>query len=340
MLSVYHPLGQSYDVLSNDNGFLNYPDNAISAFQQVMMGARSWHTPCSQTTYIVRLLLIDAVFFHAQRTLVSRFAMNETHSIETVRKLNLNVMALLAKLGTTISRNMTGVDDPASGSLGALATLRAPAGGAGWELAAMLYNSDDSSSNTGLTVVDVAFNAVPATVAMSDTMVAAWQLDNFNGSAAAAWDSFNQPVYPSPLQWQAMRDAMEVPMVPGFPRPMAPSLAVQVPLPGVVLLHACAKLARGPGVVSGVRLHVTTSSTPPEVLVSWREAPADRCLQTFVVQYSASRGGTAARINSKDSIFTAYLHAQPVGSPASGCYSVYAVDYWGRKGPASDPVCV
>lgn len=266
--------------------------------------------------------------------------MNETRSIETVRKLSLNVMALLAKLGTTISRNMTGLDDPASANLGALATLRAPADGAGWELAAILYNSDDSSSNTGQAVVNVTLNAVPAAVATSDTLIAAWQLDNFNGSAAAAWDGFNKPVYPSPSQWQAMRDAMEVPMVPGFPKPMASSLTVQVPLPGVVLLHACAKLTRGPGAVSGVRLHVTTSSTPPEVIVSWREAPADRCLQTFVVQYSASRGGSAARINNKDSIFTAHLHAQPVGTPASGCYSVYAVDYWGRKGPVSESVCV
>ena len=265
--------------------------------------------------------------------------MNKTNSIETVRKLNLNVMALLAKLGTSISRNVTGVGAPASATLGVLATLRPPAAGTTWEMAALLYNSDDSSPATGTTHVALRLNSIPHAIASGDTMVAAWQLDNANGSAAAVWDSFNKPVYPSASQWQAMRDAMEIPMVPGFPRPLSSaqaSLGLQLPLPGVVLVHACAKPADAPGVVTGVRLHVTTSTTPPEVLVSWREVPADRCIKTYVVQYNTND----SRLNKQDTIFTAFLHAQPGVARASGCYSIYAVDYWGRKGAASNWVCV
>lgn len=276
---------------------------------------------------------------HAQRTLVSRFDMNKTQSIEVVRKLDLNVMGLLAKLGTAISRNVSGAGNPNTQQLGIMATQRPATSNTTWELGVLLYNSADGLNLTGATEVELTLQHVPAAMASVNTIWTAYLLDNIHGSAAAVWNSYGQPVYPSPTQWQAMRDAMEVPVASGFPRPFSSSLTVTVPLPGIVFLHACAQPTGAPLPVATVKLHVTTSYTPPEVLVSW-QGSSDRCIRTYEVGYSTSAAGSATRVNRVDTIFRAFLHAQPGATRASGCYSVRAVDYWGRAGPASPTLCL
>lgn len=266
--------------------------------------------------------------------------MNKTDSIETVRKLGLNVMAQLAKLGTRLSRNVTGLDDPLTAQLGMLATLREPDNST-WELAAVLYNSADSANITGTTSVTLALQDVPVALSgtAADTYMAAWILDNVNGSAASVWEQFSKPTYPTPDQWQAMRNGMELPMLPGFPRPLAASVELDVPLPGVVALHACARPAAAPEAPLGLKVHVTTSHTPAEALVYWREASDARCIANYEVLYTPTVGGSLVPLDKLDTIFTAYLHAQQ-GSTAVGCYAVRARDYWGRTGAATPQVCV
>lgn len=265
--------------------------------------------------------------------------MNLTHSIETVRKLNLNVMGLLAKLGTQITRAVSGAGDPLSAVVGVLPTWRPAQDADTAELAVLLYNSPDSANTTGATLVSLALNNVPATIAQPTTMVAAYALDNVRGSANHVWEQFGRPIYPSEPQWQAMRDGMEVPQLSGFPANWSATYNLTLQLPGVVLLHACAKPTQAPPMPVNVRLHVTTSRTPAEVLVFWDEVSGHRCV-SYEVLYSSPSAPTPIRVNNQPTIFRAFLHAQAGRTVAVGCYSIQARDYWGRASTATVPVCV
>ena len=326
-----------YDVLSNDNGFLPYADNGA------------------------------ATFF--QRTLVARWALNASatpnatrDSFELVRKPVLNAMALLARLGDTAYDASTGggggVLPASTATLGLLGTSRG-FGGSGAatttaELAALVYNSDDSAAPTAdpstRASVALRFNLTVAAAARlgADARVALFRLDQSHGNAYATWQAMGLPKLPTPQQFSLLREAAEVVVEPGYPAPFDNAAAVvfDVPRPGIVLAHVCAKPAVAPAAPTNVRLHLPgrawDGAPTQKLLVLW-DAENDathRCISTFAV-----RCGALGRVNVADTIFTSFAHAQdyPAGdggpSGAACCYSVSAIDYWGRSSAPSAIVC-
>ena len=87
-------------------------------------------------------------------------------------------------------------------------------------------------------------------------------------------------------------------------------------------------------------VHVTTTKSPPEVVVYWSEPTDARCILTYVVSFAATAQGPFHRVNEANTIFTAYIHAQPLASKATGCYQVTVVDYWQRSSSPTAPVCL
>ncbi|EDQ91139.1 uncharacterized protein MONBRDRAFT_23268, partial [Monosiga brevicollis MX1] len=294
--------GFRYDLLSNDNGFLNYPDNGPHAF--------------------------------TQRTLVSRFDYNATQSIASFRKLSLNVMALLSLLGDRVTLATTGTASPDTDIIGTIATVRGDA--ASREVAVLLYASNDAANDTIDFTVLLNASHWPS---FSDGAVAvAFALDDAHGSAFAAWQAQGAPTFPSVAEREAMRQAAEIPLVAGFPQPVSePEWRFNIPAPGLVLLHVCEQRA-APAALAAPRLHVTTTRSPPEVYILWNDAP-DRCLLTYEVMYSATSRSDAIRVNPVATRFTAYLHVQN-GTLAQGCYSVTVTDYWGQSSPPSPVTCL
>eukprot|EP00051_Salpingoeca_urceolata_P016796 m.225227 g.225227 ORF g.225227 m.225227 type:complete len:667 (+) comp18783_c1_seq10:2107-4107(+) len=302
--------GIDYELLGNDNGFLPYGDNQDHLF--------------------------------SQRTLVARWDMNLTHTVEVVRKPVLNVMALLAKLGTRLY-NVTGTDPVKTATVGVIATtLSASSSEPVNELAVLVYNSDDSSNANGTT--NLTLNLVDVPSSLSDAAVAVFHLDNTHGSAYSAWQAMGRPTYPSAAQFATLRKAMEIPMALSVLKTLpAEPLHLEVALPGVALVHACAKTYPEPEAPTGVRLHRTPTKTPPEILVRWQEPP-QRCVKTYVVQFMPQQDASPSRVNANDTIFTGFLHAmtadQAHAASNQPCYAVTTVDYFGRESKPSPSVCL
>ena len=278
--------------------------------------------------------------------------MNATKTVEFVRKPVLNVMALLSLLGNTSTTAITGVEDSRTGSIGVVPSLRINSGAAGAvspaEATVVAYFSKDSSDKQGQTAVTLMLEGLPAALAGDvNAMVCGWFLNNTHGSAQYAWQRQGSPHLPSASQLSELREAMEIPMLPLFPRPLSASHngtavlhGLPLSLPGVVALHACARPVTAPRAVSNLRVHVTTTKSPPEVVVYWSEPTDARCILTYVVSFAATAQGPFHRVNEANTIFTAYIHAQPLASKATGCYQVTVVDYWQRSSSPTAPVCL
>ena len=52
----------------------------------------------------------------------------------------------------------------------------------------------------------------------TEAAVAIWLLDDIHGNAHAVWEQMSKPLYPTPAQFAAMRNASELSLAPGFPR--------------------------------------------------------------------------------------------------------------------------
>ena len=202
---------------------------------------------------------------------------------------------------------------------------------------------------------------------------ALWVLDDVHGSALEAWNRQGRPLYPSAAQFAEMRNASELSMASGFPRPLRKgetSVQVAMRTPSVALLHICTTIRTGAPATS-VKLHRTT--TPGTTVVSWKEIEEDagRCIAKYIVEIGpdpAARstgtegggGGTAEGaaaccaagtsfrpLNDWDpmgykggTIFTSWIHAAGAGSGCEACcYRVTARDYYGALQPASNITC-
>lgn len=258
---------------------------------------------------------------------MTRFSMNLTHTIETLRKPVANVMMLLALLQDQITLDIQGLDDPAKGPVGAIATVNR-ADAQYRMLGVLVYASFDGTDTTANYSVTLNMTNLPSFRA--NTMVNAYQLNDQAGSSYHAWQAQGMPVYPSAEQFASMRLAMEVPQLPGYPKAAdsLDSTRFSLPAPGVVLLHACEQPPNAPKAVLETDLHVT--ATPGQVIVSWRENPDEQCLLTYRVYYAPTRTGSMSNVVQRNTIFTAFVYneGQVV---ASGCYNVKAVDYWQRE---------
>ncbi|XP_030841888.1 alpha-L-iduronidase [Strongylocentrotus purpuratus] len=315
----------SYELLSNDNGFLN------------------WHPN-----------------YFDQRTLVTRFQMNETKppSIQTIKKPVLSIMGLLSLLG----EQQVEVDDlsyrvkegaVSDGDVGVLATIHTPtqSGGAdSWQASILIHNSADTDNVTGTDSIQLEVGGVNPALTTNvadlagDLVYVEYLLDNAHGNPSAFWRKYDSPVYPTRQQFKEMRQNQEPVRIVGPKTFTPPSMTFSISLnkPGVILVHICAKSASAPEKVTGLRLHQYTAS---DVLVIWDDSNiTTRCILTYEAEYSSTGSeGTYKRINTVDLIFTAFVYSpdqekKGASSLISGWYRVRAVDYWNRAGLYSNPI--
>ncbi|XP_030841908.1 alpha-L-iduronidase-like [Strongylocentrotus purpuratus] len=315
----------SYELLSNDNGFLN------------------WHPN-----------------YFDQRTLVTRFQMNETKppSVQTIKKPVLSIMGLLSLLG----EQQVEVDDlsyrvkggaVSAGDVDVLATIHTPTqsrGSDSWQASILIHNSADTDNVTGTDSIQLEVGGVNPALTTNvadlagDLVYVEYLLDNAHGNPSAFWRKYDSPVYPTRQQFKEMRQNQEPVRIVGPQTFTPPSMTFSISLnkPGVILIHICARSASPPEKVTGLHLH---QYTPSDVLVIWDDSNiTTRCILTYEAEYSSTGSeGTYKRINAVDLIFTAFVYSpdqekKGASSLISGWYRVRAVDYWNRVGLYSNPI--
>ncbi|XP_065176849.1 alpha-L-iduronidase-like [Sycon ciliatum] len=313
-----------YALLSNDNGFLNW----------------------------------DPVSHFNERTLTTRFRMNLTtpRSVEMIKKPVLSVMSLLALLGE--NQLLTSwKPDTNKGTLGSLATVHKPNSTDpmdSWELVVILYSSDDTSdtvdtSHVSLDIVNIPdFNENAGEIHMHF-----YKMNNDATNPFGIFTEASKPDYPTKDLLARMRACQEPQSQSIGLADHRSKMAVEgridlsftLDMPGVTVLHVCQQAASPPPQVTGLWLHNVTSS---EVLVTWHGVDV-RCLFTYQVMYSTSGPtGTYSQANSAQPLISSsFIHAlsasdveKMAAASASVSYRIQAVDYGGRKGPASDPISI
>lgn len=314
-----------------------------------------------------------------QRTLTVRFLQNNTGATEVLRKPVYNLMGLLALLGDT-KHVVSNVPDPLNSSVGVICTSGdSPTTSLEREVAVLVYNSGGITNCSTINcsvVLAVTLHNAAAKLGSGRAIVTHYRIDQTHGNPRSQWAAMGGAAnpYPSPDQLATLRQASELSVISvenltGTASPI--TLSTTLPQPGVSLFHICALASVGsraplPAPVLNVALRVTPTQNPPTVFVRWdvSAAAGSGCIATYEVLYQRTGGtGTFTRINTKDTIFTAHVHAQSSGhtepparsaawrgpgrtqwpvlsTHATGCYAVRAVSVWGDRGPLSDPVCV
>eukprot|EP00039_Didymoeca_costata_P025498 m.13604 g.13604 ORF g.13604 m.13604 type:complete len:747 (-) comp4884_c0_seq1:96-2336(-) len=306
--------GIKYDVLSNDNGFMSYPDNNHS---------------------------------FTQRTLVARWVYNNTNpkTVAAVRKPVLNTMGLLALLGND-RYPAEGLLPALTSKVGVLATTIPDMSNNSTIVTTLVWFSADSenitstapSSNITLNMDSLPFSS------SDDVMVAVYVLDELHGNSHTVYKQQGSPRFPSAMQLEEMRNASEIPMLPGYPKAAAVtskglSITIPMALPSVHVIQLCKRSPIAPPKIANVQLHKTPTSQPHEVIVRWDGVPNTVCIRTYIVKCSTN-GEPSTRCNFIDSIFTSFLHTHSGELPEKLCYSVSAVDVFGQEGEESDSVCL
>lgn len=133
--------------------------------------------------------------------------MNHSHprKVELIKKPILSVMGLLALLGDDqIKASITFKNNDQS-DFGVIATIIKPDGLSptnDWELAAVLYNSNDTSERTSVSQINVSVVNLPL---RQDVAFVVYKLDNDNGNPYRVWKDMASPVFPSDDQFNALR---------------------------------------------------------------------------------------------------------------------------------------
>nr|XP_027302242.2 alpha-L-iduronidase isoform X1 [Anas platyrhynchos] len=295
----------NYTLLSNDNAFLSYYPH-----------------------------------YFTQRTLTARFQMNNTKPphVQMVRKPVLTVMGLLALLGekqifaeVKSSEGKSTEND----TVGVLASMHTPSElqpSDSWQATLLIYSSEDNRTSSNISTVTVNATHFPK---LKEPVYMTYYLDNNQTNPYLKWKELGSPDFPSPEQFQQIRDA-EDPVATGpfaFPEGGILTLKQDFPVPSVFLIHICARPSSVPDQVTGVRFIPLTKG---QVVVLWDDGCVNsKCIKTFEVQFSPD-GKAYRRINAKDTIFTLWVYSP--GSSVSGFYRVRAIDYWGKAGLSSVPV--
>ncbi|XP_025905704.1 alpha-L-iduronidase [Nothoprocta perdicaria] len=295
----------NYTLLSNDNAFMNYYPH-----------------------------------YFTQRTLTARFQMNNTKPphVQMVRKPVLTVMGLLALLGEKqVFAEVLSSDGESTenSTLGVLASLHTPAEqetSDSWQATLLMYLSEDNRTSANISTVTVNVTQFPK---FEDLVYVTYYLDNNQTNPYLIWKKLGSPDFPSPEQFQQIRDAEDPLALGPFPVPEGGALILKqdFPVPSVFLVHICARPRSVPDQVTGVRLIPLVKG---QVIVLWDDGCVNsRCIKTFEVEFSLD-GKAYQRINAKDTIFTLWVYSP--GSSVSGFYRVSAIDYWGKAGLPSVPV--
>ncbi|XP_040398092.1 alpha-L-iduronidase isoform X2 [Cygnus olor] len=295
----------NYTLLSNDNAFLSYYPH-----------------------------------YFTQRTLTARFQMNNTKPphVQMVRKPVLTVMGLLALLGEKqifAEVKSSEGESTENDTVGVLASVHTPSElqpSDSWQATLLIYSSEDNKTSSNISTVTVNATHFPK---LREPVYMTYYLDNNQTNPYLKWKEVGSPDFPSPEQFQQIRDA-EDPVATGpftFPEGGILTLKQDFPVPSVFLIHICARPSSVPDQVTGVRFIPLTKG---QVVVLWDDGCVNsKCIKTFEVQFSPD-GKAYQRINAKDTIFTLWVYSP--GSSVSGFYKVRAIDYWGKAGLSSVPV--
>ena len=93
-----------------------------------------------------------------------------------------------------------------SGSdFGVIASVRKPqefSNSSDWELAAILYNSNDTSSRTSISQVNMTIVDLPL---REESVFVVYKLDNGHGSPFQVWQQMGSPVFPTDDQFKELR---------------------------------------------------------------------------------------------------------------------------------------
>lgn len=332
-----------YDVLSNDNGFLPYPDNGLSTFQQ--------------------------------RTLIAQWSYNSSGTVASVRKPVLNAMAMLALLGETIHKH-AGLGSAMTSEIGVIPTVT-PDG----TLSVLVWASADSdpinpfSPPTRLTLqfltraVRVKESGATEYHRRGSTpmMAMGWAIDENRSNAHTAYMRMGSPKFPSASQLATLRAAAE--LVPIWPEPFPinasssgrVSVDLELSIPSVTLVMLCPDYGVPPSQVSNLQIRQsvprkTERHTKPvfseaepiisEIMLSWTSVP-EYCVATYKVYGAPNDGAAPSRGRewgevADGTIFTSYTLAVQSGSNLSSpsCFAVSAIDAFGREGPKSREACI
>ena len=158
-----------YNLLSNDNGFISYPP----------------------------------VHFR-QRTLLARFQMNHSHprKVEFVKKPIFNVMGLLALLGNQQIKVSSFGENEDCGIVASILKPQRHCDTNDWELAAVLYNSNDTSGRTSVSEINLTVLNLPL---RQDVAFVVYKLDNEHGNPFQMWKEMGSPMFPSDEQFHMLR---------------------------------------------------------------------------------------------------------------------------------------
>jgi L-iduronidase len=247
---------------------------------------------------------------------------------EMIKKPILNVMAALSLLGDRRCA-ADGAGDISS-AIGVIATRRGHD-----QIAILVYHSRDQIAASGSERIHLTLEHLP----FEQAMLAHYRIEDGRSDPYAIWEEAGGLPEPGPSLYAAMRDAQELALLAPL-REVAIedcSLALDfdLPLPGVSLILLSARPAEAPGCVDDVRLaRYTGLHGEAQTMVSWQGLPS-RAIRTYEVLRAEQPDGPFVRVNAPDLICTAFLDIRAANAPG-GFYRVRGVDFWGRRGPASE----
>lgn len=309
ILSLVDNLGVNYTLLSNDHGFMGQWGNR---------------------TLLARFGDIE------DRRAQSGYLTEEgdlredlgRRKFESIKKPVLNVMALLSLLGDKQYKITDG--GVASAPLGILATARDDN-----QVAILVYHSEDKIISSGSEHIKLTLDNLP----FEQATLAHYRLDDKHGNPFDVWEKQGAPRYPTQDQYLELRQHHE-------PTLLEPTYDVSIhdgslvlefdmPLPSVSLILLSTRPDRHPEPVTNLRLeHYDGLSNVNQVMVKWDEVMHTRFIQTYEVYVRTSSEHSFERVNTVDTICTAFLHV-PSQQVTEGEYMVRSVDYWGRSADSS-----
>ena len=298
-----------FELLSNDNGFLSYRP-----------------------------------YFFTQRTLLARFQINSTAPphVQFIRKPIYTVLGLLSLLDhQVINVSVTG-----SHTVGYMATVypnEIKHTDSCMRLTIIVYNSLDSYANHTINLVSL---TIPPGILPSHRIkYVAYRLDNRHGNPYKVWRNAGSPETPNNTVLALLRQNEEPWRVHGPKVLKVLQFKYYIPLPGILLFHACSIDVPLPGRIISLQVSNITCN---QVLIVWSDMHVNsKCIKTYEVEYakvSAKVSGTFHRINERDIIFNLFVYAPVAPSyhkrkvlcdGVDGMYRVRAIDYWERKGQYS-----
>ena len=249
----------------------------------------------------------------AMQTMLALFGDPKSNDFVQVKKPVLNLYTMLSLLGDHRLR----APGEAMDNLGVLATRRGED-----QMAVLFYHSADDPAARGSVAIQLRLRGVP----FGKGMLTRYRIDDLQLHPYRLWQHLGSPETPTREQIATLRARQELALAAPLKEVTLTrgslSLEFELPMPGVQLVLLSRKPLTGPATVKGLRIERFGS----EILLLWNGLPS-RVLRTYEVLLDGRR------INVADTLDTAFLAPNRPGR-----YSVRALDYWGRKGKASDPV--